>query len=32
MAACGIDSLVFKDGVAYDSKRLLESVRGRYGQ
>ena len=24
--------LVFKDGVGYDSARLLESVRGRYGQ
>jgi hypothetical protein len=24
--------LVFKDGVGYDSAKLLESVRGRYGQ
>jgi imidazolonepropionase-like amidohydrolase len=24
--------LVFKDGVGYDSKKLLESVKGRYGQ
>jgi hypothetical protein len=24
--------LVFKDGVAYDSAKLLKSVRGRYGQ
>jgi len=24
--------IVFKDGVGYDSKKLLESVRGRYGQ
>lgn len=24
--------IVFKDGVGYDSKRLLESVSGRYGQ
>lgn len=24
--------LVFKDGVAFDSKKLFESVRGRYGQ
>jgi hypothetical protein len=24
--------LVFKDGVGYDSARLLQSVRGRYGQ
>ncbi len=24
--------LVFKDGVGYDSKKLLDSVRGRYGQ
>jgi imidazolonepropionase-like amidohydrolase len=24
--------LVFKDGVAFDSAKLLESVRGRYGQ
>ncbi|HUK73883.1 MAG TPA: amidohydrolase family protein [Candidatus Bathyarchaeia archaeon] len=24
--------IVFKDGVGYDSQRLLESVRGRYGQ
>jgi imidazolonepropionase-like amidohydrolase len=24
--------IVFKDGVGYDSARLLESVRGRYGQ
>ena len=24
--------IVFKDGVGYDSVRLLESVRGRYGQ
>jgi len=23
---------VFKDGVGYDSARLLASVRGRYGQ
>jgi len=25
-------ALVFKDGVAYDPDKLLESVRGRYGQ
>jgi imidazolonepropionase-like amidohydrolase len=24
--------VVFKDGVGYDSKKLLESVRGRYGE
>src|SRR5581483_133690 len=24
--------VVFKDGVGYDSKKLLDSVRGRYGQ
>lgn len=24
--------LIFKDGVAYDSQKLLDSVRGRYGQ
>jgi imidazolonepropionase-like amidohydrolase len=24
--------MVFKDGVGYDSKKLLDSVRGRYGQ
>jgi imidazolonepropionase-like amidohydrolase len=24
--------IVFKDGVGYDSQKLLESVRGRYGQ
>ncbi len=24
--------IVFKDGVGYDSKKLVESVRGRYGQ
>jgi imidazolonepropionase-like amidohydrolase len=24
--------IVFKDGVGYDSKKLLDSVRGRYGQ
>lgn len=24
--------IVFKDGVGYDSKKLFESVRGRYGQ
>jgi hypothetical protein len=24
--------IVFKDGVGYDSAKLLESVRGRYGQ
>ena len=24
--------MVFKDGVGYDSQKLLESVRGRYGQ
>ena len=24
--------IVFKDGVRYDSKKLLDSVRGRYGQ
>ena len=24
--------IVFKDGVGYDSQKLLESVKGRYGQ
>jgi alkaline phosphatase len=24
--------LVFKDGVGYDSEKLLRSVKGRYGQ
>jgi len=24
--------IVFKDGVGYDSQKLIESVRGRYGQ
>ena len=24
--------IVFKDGVGYDSRKLLDSVRGRYGQ
>lgn len=24
--------IVFKDGVGYDTQKLLESVRGRYGQ
>jgi hypothetical protein len=24
--------IVFRDGVAYDSQKLLESVRGRYGE
>jgi imidazolonepropionase-like amidohydrolase len=24
--------IVFKDGVGYDSEKLLESVRGRYGE
>ncbi len=24
--------IVFKDGVGYDSQKLLQSVRGRYGQ
>jgi hypothetical protein len=24
--------IVFKDGVGYDSKKLLDSVKGRYGQ
>jgi len=24
--------IVFKDGVAYDSKKLLDSIKGRYGQ
>jgi imidazolonepropionase-like amidohydrolase len=24
--------LVFKDGVGYDSKKLIESVRGRFGE
>jgi hypothetical protein len=24
--------IVFKDGVGYDSHKLLDSVRGRYGQ
>lgn len=24
--------IVFKDGIGYDSRKLLESVRGRYGQ
>jgi hypothetical protein len=25
-------AMVFKDGVAYDADKLLDSVRGRYGQ
>ena len=25
-------AIVFKDGVAYDPDRLLDSVRGRYGE
>ncbi len=24
--------IVFKDGVGYDAPKLLESVKGRYGQ
>jgi len=24
--------IVFKDGVGYDTRKLLESVKGRYGQ
>jgi len=24
--------IVFKDGVGYDSQKLLESVKGRYGE
>jgi len=24
--------IVFKDGVGFDSQKLLDSVRGRYGQ
>jgi len=24
--------IVFKDGVGYDSQKLFDSVRGRYGQ
>lgn len=24
--------IVFKDGVGYDSHKLLDSVKGRYGQ
>jgi hypothetical protein len=24
--------IVFKDGVGYDSKKLLDSVKGRYGR
>jgi hypothetical protein len=24
--------IVFKDGVGYDSAKLLESVKGRYGE
>jgi len=24
--------IVFKDGVGYDSQKLIDSVRGRYGQ
>jgi hypothetical protein len=24
--------IVFKDGVGYDSQKLLESAKGRYGQ
>jgi imidazolonepropionase-like amidohydrolase len=24
--------IVFKDGVGYDAKKLLDSVRGRYGE
>jgi len=24
--------IIFKDGVGYDSKKLLDSVKGRYGQ
>jgi len=23
---------VFKDGIGYDSQKLLDSVKGRYGQ
>ena len=32
IADVGQVEIVFKDGVGYDSARLLESVRGRYGQ
>jgi hypothetical protein len=24
--------IVFKDGVGYDTRRLLDSVKGRYGE
>jgi imidazolonepropionase-like amidohydrolase len=24
--------IVFKDGIGYDSKKLVDSVKGRYGQ
>jgi hypothetical protein len=24
--------IVFKDGIGYDSQKLLDSVRGRYGE
>jgi imidazolonepropionase-like amidohydrolase len=24
--------IVFKDGIGYDSQKLLDSVKGRYGQ
>jgi imidazolonepropionase-like amidohydrolase len=24
--------IVFKDGIGYDSKNLIDSVKGRYGQ
>jgi len=25
-------AIVFKDGIGYDPEKLLETVRGRYGQ
>jgi hypothetical protein len=24
--------IVFKDGIGYDSQKLIDSVKGRYGQ
>jgi hypothetical protein len=32
MTALDSSEIVFKDGIGYDSQRLLDSVKGRYGE
>jgi hypothetical protein len=32
MTALDSSEIVFKDGIGYDSHRLLDSLKGRYGE